>query len=82
MKIHLEIALPDTPLFKSKVRLEVPEGATVAEVYALYRQTYQQGAAVAQKSALRASVNNAQIGFDTEVHQGDHIRIFRVLVMG
>lgn len=76
MRIHLHISLAGVPARKSKAAIQVPDGSTVSQVLSGYAAKH--GLAFFQDMrGVALLVNHAPAKANTELQDGDILRVFR-----
>lgn len=82
MIIHLQVDLVNVAVFRRKVKIELPEGATVLDALSAYAQKYNAAGILENKVGTAVVVNGARGTFRQVLGEEDRVRIFKPRIRG
>lgn len=82
MVVYIHSALADTPIFKRKVKMNVPEDTTVEELIDLYIKKYKLDDKKFKRAGISILVNSSRGGLKQVLKDSDAVKIFKPVSMG
>ena len=82
MTIHLQVDLVNAAVFRQKVTIELPEGATVLDALSTYAKKYNAAGILENRAGTAVVVNGARGTFQQVLREEDRVRVFKPRIRG